>query len=309
MTQQYIRKASLIVGNEKGEGLDLSRFRIRFETRQWDTQTPNTCSIRVYNLSDETANQIQKEFTKVELKAGYEGNFGTIFVGTVKQFRRGRESPVDTYLDLFLGDGDVAYNWGYVNISLAAGSTSRDVLLAVMRVLEQHGITMGYVPEFPEIRMPRGRVFSGMCRDVLRTLADTVGMTWSIQSGRLQFVPKQGYIPGDAVVLTSNTGLIGMPEQTQDGIYARCLLNPNLRVSGQVQINNSSVQQAQISLAYGADPRNFQIADVSKDGFYRLLVVEHIGDTRGQDWYSNLVCVALDSTKGNPTSQAVRGRV
>jgi hypothetical protein len=35
---------------------------------------------------------------------------------------------------------------------------------------------------------------------------------------------------------------------------------------------------------------------VTDDGFYKVIVVEHEGDTRGNPWYANMVCLAVDAT-------------
>ena len=39
---------------------------------------------------------------------------------------------------------------------------------------------------------------------------------------------------------------------------------------------------------------------MSADGFYRVFVAEHEGDTRGQAWYTNLILLAV-----NPTTRKV----
>ena len=90
---QWLRKVSLVMGQIGGKSLDLSEFRFTFSVKRGDTQTPNTVRIRIYNLSDSTAHKLSgKEFSQVVLQAGYEGNFGIIFIGEVVQARRGRES-------------------------------------------------------------------------------------------------------------------------------------------------------------------------------------------------------------------------
>ncbi|MGC8165472.1 hypothetical protein ACP3WT_28400, partial [Salmonella enterica] len=68
-----------------------------------------------------TRQRIEQEFTRIVLQAGYAGNYGIIFDGSVKQVRRGRENQTDTYLDITAADGDSAYNFAVVNTSLAAG--------------------------------------------------------------------------------------------------------------------------------------------------------------------------------------------
>jgi hypothetical protein len=44
-------------------------------------------------------------------------------------------------------------------------------------------------------------------------------------------------------------------------------------------------------------------ATVTNDGFYRVMVAEHVGDTRGNDWYTELTCLAADISA--PASSAV----
>lgn len=292
MADQWLRKASLVV-SAGAEGIDLSALRFSFKTRQWDLQTPGRLEARVYNLADDTANRIQKEFTRIVLQAGYEaGEFGTIFDGTIVQVRRGRENPTDTYVDITASDGDAGYVFGVVNATMAKGSSFRDRAEALRRAM---GIEADHIADLPQQSLPRGRVFYGMARDHMRDLAFSTDTEWSVQKGRLQIVERGGYLPGEAVVLTSATGMIGLPEQTQDGIRVRSLLNPMIRPGGRVRIDNASIQQAglQLSITQGAASANAFLPRIAEDGFYRTIVAEHAGDTRGQDWYSDLVCIAL----------------
>ncbi|MDI3308517.1 MAG: hypothetical protein QJR07_15605, partial [Acetobacteraceae bacterium] len=281
---QWIRKVKLIVAEDGGHALDLSEMRIVFTVQQSTIQTPNQARIRVYNLSEETTQRVQLEFTKVILQAGYTANLGNIFAGEIRQVRRGRESATDTYLEIIAGDGDRPYVWGTVNFSLAAGATHRDVIEAVVKELKPYGVTLGYLPPLPETRAVRGQAFSGMARDVLREIAAELDMTWYIENGQIIFLPKNGYIPGEAVVLNSASGLIGMPEQTIGGIEARCLLNPRIHVGRLVHINNRDINEGRISLARtdGAAFGNHLLlhgeARIADDGFYRVLCADHIGD-------------------------------
>lgn len=296
MSRQYKRFCSLVVSGGDGEGLDLSELRIEFSVRQWDIQTPNSAEIRIWNLKPETSKRVEKEFTRVTLQAGYEGaDAGIIFDGTIVQIRRGRTNATDTFLDISAADGDAAYNFAIVSATLAAGSKPEDRLKAIAAAMEKHEVTQGPLPEdgLGDATLPRAKVMFGMAQDHMRDLTDSTLTTWSIQNGKIQVVKKDGYLPDEAVVLNSQTGLIGLPEQTEDGINARCLLNPKLKVSGRVQINNASVQRAAVSLQYTAV--NY-FPSVAEDGFYRIVVIDHMGDTRGDSWYSDMVCVSIDET-------------
>lgn len=294
--RQYIRRCNLIVASDKGEGLDLSGLRIVFKIKKSDAQTPNTAEIRVYNLSEETANRIRKEFTSINLQAGYDSNYGVIFAGNIKQVRVGRENGTDTYIDIAAGDGDQAYNSAVVNATLAKGASQKDQINAAAGSMSGKGVHKGYIGDTGGTKLPRGKVMYGMARDYLRQSAQASNTSWSIQDGKIQFVELTGVLPNQAVVLSSKTGLVGTPEQTNDGIKARCLLNPMLKIGGKVLINEKDIQEAKLPDTK-KDAQANKPATITHDGLYRLLLVEYSGDTRGNDWYCDLVCLDIDATQ------------
>ena len=148
----------------------------------------------------------------------------------------------------------------------------------------------------------------GMARDHLRDLAQATDTTWNVTDGKVQFVSNKGYLPGQAVVLTAATGMIGLPQQTMDGIMVRCLLNPLLKVGGRVEIKNSSITQLRLPVMFGGvqSPVAGLVPQLDSAGIYRILAIDYSGDTRGQNWYCDLACMALDGTV--PIAQAQRNR-
>ena len=306
---QYLRKAKLTVSDAAGTTLDLSELRFSFDVRMWEGQTPNTAEIKLWNASRITAARVSKEAFFLSLSAGYEGNFGIIFSGEIKQARFGR-SVTENYLEIAAADGDIAYNFGIISVSLAAGSNARDVLLACAKVMAEFGVGTAPLPaHLPELRLPRNRVLWGMAREVLRDICGQLGIAWSIQHNLLTFIPTESYLEGDTVVLTSVTGLIGIPEQTQDGVMIACLLNPKLNIGRRIWINNAQVNKQRYSLAYTGEVQNRQIdlVSVAADGYYRILAIDYTGDTRASQWYCILTCLALDDVL--PLAQAAKRRV
>lgn len=309
MPTQFIRKVTLIVAGAT-DGLDLSQFRITFQTSQSDFQTPNTMRARVYNLSDNTAQKIQKEYSSVTLQAGYkDGDVAIIFDGTIKQVKRGRESPVDTYVDIFAADGDIFYNQGVVNKTLAAGWTQKDVVTAAA---QSGGAGIGNI-KFTSILnpAPRGKVLFGMSRIQMRNATNSTQTSWSIENGKVVVTPITAYRDGEAVVLNSATGMIGLPEQTEDGLSVLCLLNPKIKIGTQLQIDQKSVQRANIpnDVAFLALPKDQLdktdfFPPVADDGFYKVLVAEHRGDTRGNDYYTDIIALSID--KSAPQDKSVK---
>ncbi len=287
----WIRQFSLVVGDDAGNALDLSQLQIRFTITSSTRQTPRTLEARIYNLSDETAQSIQDEYTRVQVSAGYEnGPFGLIFDGSICQLRRGRESAIDSYLDILAADGDEAYNNSTVATSLAAGWQPADVQNTLIGTM--NGISLGNSPDLAQTQAPRGKVLYGMTRDHLRTFSEANGVEWNLEQGRINFVSKSGYIPGEAVVLSSATGLIGVPEQTIDGVNVRALLNPNIKTGRILQIDNASIASTQFNRQIGLDVS--RLPDLDRDGMYKVYSLRHLGDTRGNAWYTEAICAALD---------------
>lgn len=284
-----------------GKGLDLSALRFTFHTSQQDVESPNNCTIRVYNLSDETVQQIRGEYSQVTLQAGYDEGYGVIFSGTVKQFKIGRENATTTYLDLLAADGDIAYNFAVVSKTLAASSTSSQRIREAIGALAVHGVSSGYLAGGTGGILPRGKVLFGMARAILRSEVQNMGASWNINNGKVNVVPLDGYLPGQAVELSSHTGLIGLPEQTNEGIKLRSLLNPRIVVGGLVKVDNKSINQTlQANPASAPVPYNQYaslqlLAKTTTDGLYRVFVAEHNGDTRGSAWYTDIICLAIDS--------------
>lgn len=293
MTTQYLRQVSLIVADGE-RGLDLSSLRIRFQVKQSDLQTPNNATIRIWNLSEATAAAVKKEFKRVILQAGYQGGaLGTIFDGTIIQAKSGRENATDTYLDIIAADGDEAYNFAVVSTSIAAGSTPSDRAKAAIGAMGDHGVTAGYIADLPGQPLPRGVAMFGMAKDHLRTIAAGSDAKWSIQNGQATMMQLTKPLPGAAVVLNAGSGLIGIPEQTQDGIRIRCLLNADIKVGGVVQVNNAAINLAPLAVSLSGQIQNSFLPRVTEDGFYRVIVAEHAGDTRGQEFYTDTICIAL----------------
>ena len=80
-------------------------------------------------------------------------------------------------------------------------------------------------------------------------------------------------------MLNANTGLIGAPVETQDGIIVTALINPAFKLNGQLQIDQAAIQRAPWSLNY--DTLNDQRLLHTADGVYKIFAMETRGELRG----------------------------
>ncbi|KLU14356.1 MULTISPECIES: phage protein [Xenorhabdus] len=298
MSKQWLRECKLIVADEQGNGLDLSELKIKFSITRPSFAWPATGIFKIYNLNDETRNRIRKhEYKIVKFSAGYRGNSGQIFSGQIQYTYTGRDSPTDTYVVIQAGDGDRAYNNATISITISAGYTQEDVDRVLMRDIEQYGVLAGLRPEFKQNIAPRGKVCFGMHRDELSNLAKQNNAEWRYEDGQCHIIPKRTYLT-EAVVLTYQTGLIGMPEQTiGGGINVKCLINPKIRPGTLIRLDNESINMAGLStggIAQGNSTNGSteQPAPIDADGDYVVINVSYFGDTRETMYYMEMVCVA-----------------
>jgi hypothetical protein len=283
-------------------------LRFKFEVRASDVATPNTMSVRIYNLADSTRQTILSEYDRVTLTAGYQnGNKGIIFSGDIKRYGFGRERNVDSYLQIDAGDGDKPYTSASIAQSFPNTTSDSDLLKAYAAASNLPIATGadGFLEAGGTRVNPRGQVSFGLTRGFIDELAASSGARWSIQNGALTLVPNTGYLPGQIVEVNTATGMIGTPEATEQGVVVRCYLNPLIHIGRLIRISASDINRYKVlnPINYPSVGSSFYPATVTAEGTYRVLVVTHQGDTRGNDWISELTCLAVDIS--SPASSSV----
>jgi hypothetical protein len=317
MSLNWIRACTLIVDGRTytydPDDAGAGGLRIRFKVHQHTNPTPNSALIRVTNVARSTP--LPKKGAEVTLIVGYKnGPKGVIYHGNLIQAFKGKESPTDLYLDVNCGEGDRAHNHAVANKSLPAGSTGKDAFDVAMKEFQKFNVSLGPISPkalaaLQKLKYPRAQAFFGMAREIFHNLAHTTGSTWSVQKGKLQFVEKEETV-GGPVKLNSQTGLIGMPVETNDGIIIRCLINPSLNVNDQVEVDQASINRALVTpnIGYELQEKALELLGTA-DGVYKILAIEWEGDTRGQDWYATLTCYGAKTGEfpGSQLGGALKG--
>jgi hypothetical protein len=301
---QYLRYCTVTAD---GVGsLDFSNLRCRFHITQATMEAPNLCRLLISNMTPQNAQRfVDKEFKRISIDAGYQDGHGIIFQGNIVYAISGRESPTDTLVTVWAADGDEGHNYGVVNTTHPPGSTPQQHFDTALSALAQYGLTKGYIGvDLTTPTYARAVTLFGHARDVLANIAKTKNASVSYQNEKVTMVPKGGSAPGGAVVLNSTTGLIGMPSQTIEGIFARCLINPAIGIHSQVKINQGDIIGAQPAItATGQEQITFStLPPVATDGLYTVYRIEKNGDTRGNEWYFDLQCLATNQPSITPQS-------
>ena len=306
---QWLRKAGLIVGNA-GKVLDLSQLELEFRVLQGDFNAPSTAQIRIFNPQASTVQSIQTEYTQVSLQAGYQnGAYGVIFSGDIMQVKSGKLENVTRYVDILASDGDLFHSFGFINTVIAPNQTAKVQVDAVAKAATDAGYsvdgsaTTALAPTTGGV-LPRGKVLFGFAKDKASSLADTAKATWWIDKGVLKAAPLTGYLPGEAVVINSATGQIGVPEATEQGVNVRTLLNPLISVGTTIKLNNNEITSTQVKQITGFPGYKSValFANIDPAGLYRVMVSEHNGGTRKNHWYTDIVALAIDQSSNKVQS-------
>ena len=105
-----------------------------------------------------------------------------------------------------------------------------------------------------------------------------------MEDGKINIIKAEDVPEGEIIELSPESGLIGVPAQNDFGVTIRCLLNPKIKINSMVHVDNSLIRNQQFE-------QGQVVYSLDNDGIYRVVQVTHIGDTRGNDWYTEVETV------------------
>lgn len=243
-------------------------------------------------------------------------NYGLIFNGDIRFTITGKDNVTDSWLLLQCIDSWEGHLEAVTITTHAAGWTWQDVFDQGMKDYAPWGITKGAIPEMPPTVFPRGKVIYKTTRELMTDVSRQCNADWWYDDNQVHMRPDGKYLHevSEAVVLNANTGLIGRPQQTMgNGVNVRSLINPNIRMGGLIRLDQASVYRASLSadevgnsagrLSEQDNNGNYTVsgtvnqqpASVSTDGDYIVACIDYHGDTRGNPWYMDMVCIAKGS--------------
>lgn len=303
MLKQFLRTYTLYISGPKYKeyegsvGISIAReisdpIHIKFDITKTILRDANMAEIILYNLSPDTEREIIQEGTQVVLTAGYQNNQSIIFKGQVFQPLRGKENGTDYYLKLICIDGDAYLNLAFVSGTIQPNQTRQQIARQILRdsTVDLDSVVVDDLPNsnFVDGSIPtneRAKVVFGDPSKYLSNISTMGNSTFYIDNNEGRFFnPISVTGSSDAHLINVETGMIGQPQQIDYGIEVTCLLNPNIRLGDFIKIDNKTVILQQFS--FGQIPYL-----LDSDGIYRVIKIHYSGDSRGQDWYSELTAI------------------
>ena len=124
-----------------------------------------------------------------------------------------------------------------------------------------------------------------MSRDFLNQIAKSENATYYIEDGKANIIGAEDYIDSYIPSFGPETGLIGTPVQNDIGIECEVLLNPMLHINSLFHIDNTKITNYQYQ-------QGQPVRSLDKAGIYRIIQMTHRGDTRGNDWVTEIQAIS-----------------
>lgn len=268
-----------------GETLKIKNLRIAFQVIKSLSWSTNTASIQIYNLSSDKRAKLKDYGDEVTIYAGYTEEAGSqlLFVGDTTRVSHLFEQP-EIITSFECGDGERTLNQRYVSVSFSEDISARTI---IQNVASQVGLNIGYFAPTPsgvsEIYL-NGFQDLDLVKNIIEKCSNKLKLTQSIQNGKLFLVPPQGSTEKPPVVISQNTGMVGVPQRytykrldlwrggPKQGYKVKTLLRPDILPGDRVRLISEQI-------------------DV--DELFFVDSVKHTGDTWGQQWISDLELVGL----------------
>ena len=269
-----ITAGPLTISPRTADGAEQPMLAIKFDITKTQDRSKNKAKLDIWNLTEDNRSKLQDKGTEVVIEAGYVESPVQIFKGDVKRASIGR-TDVDWIVQLELLDGGSTAG-KRINFSSRGGQPMGKVL---EKAAEALGLPLGNLKEKVASNGARSVlkellnsvVLSGSADDVVDQLAASMGLKYSVQDGKLQFLAKGEATKDPPVVLNASSGLIGSPSVGDKGsVSCESLLNGLIFPGRRVTLDS-----------------------VVTSGTFICDKVKHSGATWGSAWTSKVELISL----------------
>ena len=295
----FNRVCEIVVGKPDGKAISIEYLRMEFRIEKSSGTTPNKGIVKIYNMNTESRALVETVNNIVIIKAGYEQDSGaiTLFTGTTTRSLSIKDGP-DIVTELELNDGVIPFRDAKVSLSYPPNTPALTVLSGVA---DAFGLVIkSSISGITNKNYSSGFAFAGKVRDAMNKVCQFLDIEWSIQNNEIQIIKKGGVFADTAVVLSSDTGMIGYPMREAKSMTEKAAAKKGVKypqagvVRRKIMLEGDEKQKLEVQgykvksllnpLIY---PGSYvQLNSFGIDGeFFRVESCDYVGDTHGADWY------------------------
>jgi len=277
MSYLFGRKYSVEVQSESDK-ITYENLRVTFKIEKTLGKTPDKATIEIYNLNQDSDlfYYWDEDEGRAILRCGYdEVEPDIIFSGKVVSYSR-RYEDTDIITVLECGDGHDVLTKTNISKLYKAGFEIDKMIDDIIKDVKRAGVKIAgdIKKKLQDIKLEGKKVdsgfsVSGLLSDTLETLLKPYNKTFTIQDDVFKIINTGKEEGTKYTLLTPETGLIGSPVKTKDGLEFTALIQPGKFNPGQfVKIQS----------------RDF-------NNVFKIIKSNSIGDSHGDNWYTKGVCI------------------
>lgn len=287
------------------EGLEITdlHFEVNtsFNEKSSGSDSP-ACTIKIYNLSEETRKKVIRVNSPVILEAGYNGDDSVIFTGQVTKGYVSKEGQ-NVVTTLACKEGWTPLNGVRYSKTFPKETSYSDIFNDIISVFNNNGIASspqgiklnkGDNPP-SELITVKSWSFVGYLRQAMDYICDELNFNWQIIHSKLFVYPKNDPEMVGGVILNSGNILSIKPSQEgtlapssspqKQGLKLKTFLIGDLDTSKLVEIEPDD------------EDSTFSINQYA--GKYRITNLQHSLSYEGGDWYTDIECENVEESEDN----------
>jgi len=235
-------------GNDKGNTVVLSGHRALISISAYGGDAQGEMHAKIYGLSFDLINQLTtigpimteiRGQNTVQVAAGDEnGTLSTVYSGTIWQAFGDFASAPDVSLNI------LAYSaMGAAVMTVAPSSYEGASPVSVIMQDLAGKAQLNFIDHGVD-QVLSSPYFPGSALDQIRECAKAADIDYIIENGTLSIWPKYGSRAGQIPTITPQSGLVGYPTFSSQGVLLQCEFLPFSVVGGKITVENSSIPMA-----------------------------------------------------------------
>jgi hypothetical protein len=254
-------------------------LQIAFTTQATLGSKPNSGTVTITNLSKARRNMLGEEYDSLTLEVGYKDSGPQVLLkGDIRDVAHAKTSP-DITTTIEVGDGDQAFEKGKASKTFPAGTKPKEIVEYLRK--QMPGLAKGEVKgldELPATKRPT-TVYGHAYRE-LDTLGRQHGFYWSIQNGKFQALKSDEHLGGN-ILISGETGLLGVPTPTDKGCKVTTLIIPGLAPGKLIDVRSDFIDT-------GAGQGREKRSTDAGGGLFRIATIAYAGSSREDDFTAEI---------------------
>ena len=268
----------------------------RFPGSQKDCLT-----LTIYNLDPVIRGEISVgTYSIIRVDFGYEDEGGlmtTIFEGQIMRPQHRRKDEVTDATIIYAYDSGQFKTYGFFSKTYMDGTNYYDI---AQDILKKGNVQISYAlsEKLKQYTVKGSETFYGSQDELLEGIADKCGLTYKTENNVARIFGNSDTL--EEVIVFSKTlnngrvisesGLIGIPTLSTDGLYLKCLVNPKLKVYSHFKISNSIISNDWNV----AIPNVSAGGQLSSSGHYKVIKLTTYFSNDGEQNYTDIKAVSVD---------------